>query len=480
MTTINPKRINNTVRDPNEEVTTSNTVRDPNRATTVTPLTTSVSNTSTPTSTPTGVPAGTTGSYAVDGVGGRNTTASGSAAYTSPQKADSIYLSQQDQDKMNILENNYYYYKGIGDSEAANQAHEEAERIRAGYGYSGGVDGAQYTSLDTTGVTRDPGYQASDIRQAQLQDDYINSMYEAQQASALQALKSAYDQNVITLDAQAARIPETYQAARNQTAAAADVNRANFNEYAAASGLNTGAGGQAQLAMNNQYLGDISAINQAEATAMNDLETQRTLLSTNYQNAIAQAIADGDMERASALYQEHVRVDEALVAQSQAQADENYRAWAANQSLNEDYRSRQLEQAQTLAAFGDFSGYKALGYTDEQIQQMYTIWAAQNPTLAWYLNNGYNSTGGTRSGSTPGTTTPTTQTTPTSAYVPGRNNIYVPQSTTDAWDTLQGMINGNESSADIDYVITTWENSGQIGPSTANYMRQYVNYQSTL
>ena len=41
------------------------------------------------------------------------------------------------------------------------------------------------------------------------QSAYVDSLYEAQRKAALAALKSAYDQNVIDVDAQAAKIPQT-------------------------------------------------------------------------------------------------------------------------------------------------------------------------------------------------------------------------------------------------------------------------------
>ena len=41
---------------------------------------------------------------------------------------------------------------------------------------------------------------------------------------------------------------------------------------------------------------------------------------------VAQAIADGNYKRANALYEEALRLDKALTALSEAQADENYRA----------------------------------------------------------------------------------------------------------------------------------------------------------
>lgn len=46
-------------------------------------------------------------------------------------------------------------------------------------------------------------------------------------------------------------------------------------------------------------------------------------------------------------------------------------------SLSQDDWSKALQQADTLAQYGDFSGYKALGYTDAQISQMQKAWQIQ-------------------------------------------------------------------------------------------------------
>jgi len=263
--------------------------------------------------------------------------------------------------------------------------HNAAEQIRASGGsYLGGIDGTEYNP-----ITQDDDLNTPKLRGASSQADYINSLYDAQKQAALAALKSAYDKNVAALDAQAARLPGYFQEARNSTAASAEVSKANFNEYAAASGLNSGAGGQARLAMNNQLLGSLGSIDNSESQAREDLDTQRTQLAANYENAIAQAMTSGDLQRAQALYQEAVRVDNSLVSTSANQAGVNLNYWSAANSLYQQQAAQQLAQtqtmAQTLGAYGDFSGYLSLGYTQSQVDQMYHVWAAKNPLLSWAL-----------------------------------------------------------------------------------------------
>ena len=49
-----------------------------------------------------------------------------------------------------------------------------------------------------------------------------------------------------------------------------------------------------------------------------------------------------------------------------------------NYGLSQDEWSKAASQAQTLAQYGDFSGYKALGYTDSQIAAMKKQWQVQD------------------------------------------------------------------------------------------------------
>lgn len=267
-------------------------------------------------------------------------------------------VSAQDDEKLKSLSEQYVAAKASGaDTGVLDAIHAQAENIRNPYGFSGGADGSGYTPINTDGVTKNV------IASATPQNDYINGIFAAKQQQTIAGLKSAYDQNTSTLDAAAAKIPETYTAAKNATAGSAAVNQSNFDERAVASGLNSGAGGQAALSMGNTLTNSLSALDKAQSNALTDIETQRSQLALQYQNAIALAKENNNVALATALKDEATRVDDSLVAQSQAQADENSR-----------YESQQYEirknRADTAAAYGDLSGYKALGYSDEQIAAM--------------------------------------------------------------------------------------------------------------
>lgn len=190
----------------------------------------------------------------------------------------------------------------------------------------GGGGGSGYRS---GGGYSAPGYTAATLPSATSQEAYINAMYDASLQRKKAALEEEYAANVGALDRQAATIPGQYQAAVDQAAAQAAINRAAFNERAAAAGLSTGAAGQAALANQNALMGSVSDIRRAQSDAMNDVEKQRMDLQTAYQKAIAEAVANNEADRAAALYNEAVRVDESIVATAANQAAENYRAWMA-------------------------------------------------------------------------------------------------------------------------------------------------------
>jgi hypothetical protein len=130
------------------------------------------------------------------------------------------------------------------------------------------------------------------------------------------------------------------------------------------------------LAMGNQLQGDLSGLGMAEADALSDLELQRTQIATQYQNDIAQAIADGKLEEASALYGEFVRIDSALRDTALQQAYLNADAFGIN---NDIYNTNKAEAASIAAYTGDYSGMAAYGWPPELIAAMEQQWLKDNP-----------------------------------------------------------------------------------------------------
>ena len=295
-------------------------------------------------------------------------------------------LSASDKAAVEALQAQWEAAKAAGDQTAMQNYHAQAESIRAKYGYSGGGDGSQFIyqepeeefQLPQTAL---PSYQA--------QTGAVNDVYDAASKAALAALQSAYDKNKLEYEALKEKLPALYQKQANQVSANAEKEKANFNEMAAYQGMNTGTGSQAKLAMANQAQGDLGDIRLAEANAIADAENDLTALYVEYQNSIAEAVANNEYERAAALLEEYQKAAESVVSTAQNQAYLNLDTASHNQSIKESAYQRNLELAEALASFGDFSGYRNLGFSDDMIAKMTAVWKAANPGIAWALGTNY-------------------------------------------------------------------------------------------
>lgn len=220
----------------------------------------------------------------------------------------------------------------------------------SGSGGNGAVSvGGSGSSVGSAAVPSGGYYTAND------QSGYINNLYDAALESAQAALKGAYDEAVLGFDAAEAKIPEQYRAARNQTSADAAVQRANMNEVLNASGLNTGASGQARIAMGIAEQNAMAELNRQQQAAIDEITLQRNQARVQYETAIAQAVADNDIERARALYEEAVRVDN------------SYRSYLEDALQQQQYQMNQLSMEATrqqmqLAAAADQREQQMLEY----------------------------------------------------------------------------------------------------------------------
>ena len=388
-------------------------------------------------------------------------------------------MNNADKQKIAALGEQWQAAQKAGNQGGMNEAHEQAEMIRKKYGYSGGGDGSGFKIVGNNTV----------LPEAKDQSENINKIYDAQQKAKTDALKAAYDQNMADYDAQAAKIPQTYNEARRQVSTQADISRANLNEQMAGSGINVGAGSQLALSQQNSRNAAMGKVSSAEADALSDLEAQRQKVKTAYQNAVAQAISENDAARAKALYTEAQRVDNSIVNTAVKQL-------SVDTTLAENERSRLEQQAATLAKYGDFSGYAALGYSQDQIDAMQKVWGAQNPKLYYERTGRYPAsytasnrrTGGGGGGGGGGDDTitpvrdPKTKTNAQAAYEltgGAADTSYLNSYTTLAqyqnqWADLDMYANGGSSKEQLRKIINGWEKSGKISSTAADEM--YYSY----
>lgn len=235
-----------------------------------------------------------------------------------------------------------------------------------------------------------PAYQAEILPGTEDYSGYLRDLYAAKQEAAVAQLDAAYRKNMAELDAAGEQIAPVYQASRSAAAASSEREKRGFAEYAAANGLGSGAAGQAELARSVTLQSSLGDLDRAEANAYADLETNRAQVASEYRAAIASARAEGNEQLASALYQEAVRVDESLQKTARDQAGLNYQAYTTNYNAQQDRQERadaqakseydrQMETAQLLAKYGDFSGYAALGI---DTTKMKAAWEAAQKTAA--------------------------------------------------------------------------------------------------
>ena len=375
-------------------------------------------------------------------------------------------LNEADRAKVKALGEQWQAAKAAGDTAGMDAAHQGAENIRSQYGYSGGAAGNEYHQTGEN--TR--------LYAGASQSDYINGVYDAQLEAQKQALESAYNQKEAEYSAAEAKIPAQYDAQRNALSAQNEIEKANFNEQAAASGLNAGAGSQARLSQSNAYQQGMTAIGKAQADAASNLQLERTKAKTAYQDAIQQAIKDNDARRAQALYEEAQRIDDNLVSNALNQANLD----ATRSSTN---YAKMMETAQTLAHYGDFSGYLALGYSQDQVDAMRKVWEAQNAELVAKMNGTYVPSVGYRGGASGGRSY--------SYDEPGNGgsrkvhhsvthddidytNPEAVQNAGAATDTIRAMIKRGDSISDVNAAITKASQGGLISDDAARRLR-YTN-----
>ena len=375
-------------------------------------------------------------------------------------------LNEADRAKVKALSEQWQAANAAGDTAGMNAAHQGAENIRSQYGYSGGAAGNEYHQTGEN--TR--------LYAGASQSDYINGVYDAQLEAQKQALESAYNQKEAEYSAAEAKIPAQYDAQRNALSAQNEIEKANFNEQAAASGLNAGAGSQARLSQSNAYQQGMTALGKAQADAASNLQLERTKAKTAYQDAIQQAIKDNDAKRAQALYEEAQRIDDNLVSNALNQANLD----ATRSSTN---YAKMMETAQTLAHYGVFSGYLALGYSQDQVDAMRKVWEAQNAELVAKMNGTYAPSGGYSGRASGGSSYSYDE------YGNGGSrgvhhsvthndidytNPESVQNAVTASDTIRAMIQRGDSISDVNAAITKASQGGLISDDAARRLR-YTN-----
>ena len=247
-------------------------------------------------------------------------------------------LSAADQERVNQYKQQYDTAKANNDPQGMAAAHASAEAIRSNYGYSGGVDGSQYITLQSGPSLKLDGDGASNP--APSNEDGLSKMVEDAriQTDMMQSTGRSNDIDPATQ----AQIDQLKTQVEQERLATQNANKELYRQYRVEQeklddqlvgmGLGTtGISGKMQAQLAADWISGVNANQIKGQSAEDDLE---------YQMQIAEL-------------------------QARQQAEERRLAEAQ-------------QKAATLAQYGDFSGYYDLGYTAEQVAQMEQAYAQAN------------------------------------------------------------------------------------------------------
>ena len=268
-----------------------------------------------------------------------------------------------------------------GDKVGMDAAHAQAEAIRGQYGYSGGSDGSQYLPNGNMPFNYEPAPSYTSKYQSQIDDltaailgrgpfeyNYLDDPnYQQYAESYTRSGQRAMQDTLGQVSARTGGLASSYATAASQQT---------YDNYMAALADKIPELRQLAYSMyvdeGNQMrtnLDMLMALEQGDYGKYQDLITQynadRNFNYGIYRDDISDSRYDQEWN-----YQ--VGRD-----QLSDQRYEDETAWERSQYESETEYNRALEKAQTLASFGDFSGYAALGYTADEIAAMQSRYAAE-------------------------------------------------------------------------------------------------------
>lgn len=320
----------------------------------------------------------------------KSSGSSSTAAYTPKDTSGNNYaslagMSDLHQAALSAARQKYAAAQAAGDTAGMAAAHQQAESIRAGYGYSGGADGSEYILLNQ-GLTGNFSYQSApsytDKYESQIEDllgqilNRDNFSYNALEDPLYQQYRDQYrregeramQDTLGQLSARTGGLASSWAGTAAQQA----------NDYYASMAADK-IPELYQLAY-SMYMDGIDG-------KVRDLGLLEQLSDTQY-GRYRDTMSDWRDDRNFAYQQYRDDISD------QRYGDET----AYNRGLyeSETEYSRALEKAKLLAAAGDFSGYRALGYSDDEIARLQGAYTLANTPS--YSGGGYSGGGADTSG----------------------------------------------------------------------------------
>ena len=292
-------------------------------------------------------------------------------------------MSDLDKAALEAAGNSYNQAYSAGDQAGMDAAHQQAEAIRNKYGYSGGSDGSQYIPFGS--VSGEFSYESapSYVSRYQSQIDALTEellnrdpfeynyledpTYQQYAESYTRAGERAMQDVLAQVSARTGGLASSYattasqQTYDNYMQALAD-KVPELQQLAYSMYMDEGDAMRANLDM-------LLALENGDYGRYQDLLTQYN----NDRNFAYGQYRDGvSDDRYNLEWQYGVGRDQISDQRYQDETAYNREqdAWNREQYEDETEYNRALERAQTLAQAGDFSGYRALGYSDSEIASL--------------------------------------------------------------------------------------------------------------
>ena len=282
-------------------------------------------------------------------------------------------------------------------------AHDYVERIRSNYGYSGDSDGSRYIPLEMGGGGRGNGGGGFSYEAAPTYTSRYQSQIDDLTKQILNREAFSYDPE---------KDPTYQQYKESYTRSGERAMQDTLGQVSARTGglASSYAGSAAQQTYDN-YMGALAdKIPELKQLAYSMYQDEGNTQRANLEMLVA--LEQGDYAKYADLLAQYntdrsfdYGVHRDNISDERYNNEWNYSVGrdqiADKRYEDETAYNRALAKAQTLAAGGDFSGYKALGYTDQEIAGLKS---AYNKAQASARSGGGSSRGGSSGGSKSGGT----------------------------------------------------------------------------
>lgn len=229
----------------------------------------------------------------------------------------------------------------------------------------------------------------------------INSLVEAFQNSATSSYDNGYEQTKQAYDEANINAQKHYAEAEKSIEDQYAIARGELKSQAISNYVNTGLGSQYQLVDKASMQSDLAKNHVALENMQRDIDDQIANIDLEYKNAIRDVLNEGDYQKAQMIYADWETGYDRDKAKAQTMATygdfsgymdlgytqeqcANMRAYY-DALLEQQQYEIDLQKAQTMAEYGDYSGYLNLGYTQEQVNNMTYAWSLSNPMMAYIL-----------------------------------------------------------------------------------------------